>query len=218
MFIFGSKPSFHWFFSDFLSNNTKSLEAEHQSINAPLSGEKSTVGLLPGNRMMSVSCSPEGDFSVMLWQHARSLTAKRKNTTSRQSARTCWTMTGSTFLLAPKQSGISHEPAAWHALGCATSPSCHPQRIKPSVDYQNLCPLWAIWRLNPRRPQIGYLCFTALIMAASHVTTCALNYRAFDSSFDMGFQPLFKSRVGTIKNTAMSLFWDDRQRSESLIQ
>lgn len=176
-----------------------SLEAEHQSKNASLSGEKCTVGFLPGNRMMSVSCSPERDFSVMLWQHARSLNAKWKNMKSRQSARTCWTMTGSTFLLAPKQSGNSHEPGAWHALGCATSPSCHLQRIKPSVDYENLCPLRAIWRLNPRRAQIGYLCFAALIMDVSHVTTCALNYQAFDSSFDMGFQPFLSPVLVQLK-------------------
>ena len=99
-----------------------------------------------------VSCSPERDFSVSLltatprrvmlnertWNLVNQLKLVRNNV---------WVDTLQ-LLLAQRQNSNSHEPAAWHALGCATSPSCHLQHIKPSVDCRNLCPLQSICRPN----------------------------------------------------------------------
>lgn len=134
-----------------------------------------------------VSCSPERDFSVMLWQHAKEGYAKWKNTKPCQSTQTCWTMTGSTFLLALQQNSNSHEPAAWHALGCATSLSCHLQHIKPSVDYKNLCPLQSICRLNP-----WGLCLAAMLMDVSIMSP---DVHPPNHLTDMWFEPLWVSGI-----------------------
>lgn len=103
----------------------------------------------------------------MLWGQAKEGYAKWKNMKSCQSTQTCWTLTGSTVLLALRQNSNSHEPAAWHALGCAASLSCHLQHIKPSVDCRNLCPLQSICSLNPWGIWIGHIHSAAMIIDVS---------------------------------------------------
>lgn len=109
---------------------------------------------------------------ALLWQLAKEGCAKQTSAKC-QSGRTCSAELGPPFLLAPPQSRNSQEPAAWHALGCAASPSCHLLRVKPSAGCRNLCPLcfilggnlsWGHW--------VGHWGSVTLIMYVCLMSAC----------------------------------------------
>lgn len=81
----------------------------------------------------------------------------------------------------------SQEPAAWHALGCAASPSCHLQRVKPSAGCRNLCPLrfilgrnlsWGHWVGHWGSVRlIMYVCLMSPCVQLSHQLPTHLDFK-----------------------------------------